>query len=68
MQSESEIEGRRMEQRRLVGLLVVLDVVETVRVVGVVVDFGAGRVEAVPEIGTGIKRTGMVVAIGLEHP
>lgn len=65
-QSHSEIEERVIEERRLVGLLVVLDVVEIVRVVGAAVGSGVGRVGVEPELGIGIKRTGGVVAIEWE--
>ena len=66
VQSESGIEGRMIEERRRVGLSVVLDAVEIVRAVGVVVGSEVGRVGLEPGTGTGIKRTGVVVAIELE--
>lgn len=68
MQSESGIEGRMIEQRRLAGLLVVLDAVEIVRVVGVVVGCEVGQVGVESGFGPGTKRTGVVVAIELESP
>ena len=46
MQSESAIEGRMIEERRLVGLLGVLYVVEIVRLVGVAAGPEAGQVAA----------------------
>lgn len=68
MQRESEIEGRMIEETRLVGLLVVLDAAEIAQVVGVAVGFEVGRVGVEHGLGTGIKRTGVVVAIELESP
>lgn len=68
MQHESGIEGRTIEERRLVGLLVVLDAVEIVRVVGVVVGLEVDRAGVEYGLGTGIRRTGVVVAIELESP
>lgn len=68
MQSEIGIEGRMIEERRPVGLSVVLDVVEIVRVVGVVAGSEVGQVGVGP--GSGIVRGLIVavVAIGLENP
>ena len=66
MQSESGTEGRMIEETRLVGLSVVLDAVEIERAVGVFVGSEVGRVGVEPGTGTGIKWTGVVVAIELE--
>lgn len=67
MRSESEIAGRMIEERRLVGLLAVLDAVETVRVVGVV-GFEVGRVGVEPGFGFVRGLIAVVVAIELESP
>ena len=68
MQSERVIQGKMIEGRLPVVLSVVLDVVETEQAVGVVVDFGAGRVGVEPEIGTVGGLVAVAVAIELESP
>ena len=68
MQNESGIEGRTIEEKRLGGLLVVLDAVEIVRVVEVVVGPEVDRAGVEHGLGTGKRRTGVVVAIELESP
>lgn len=48
MQSEIEIEGRMIEERRPVALSVALDVAEIVRAGGVVAGSEVGRLEVGP--------------------
>ena len=68
MQSESGIVGRTIGGRRPEELLVVLGVVEIVLAAEDVAGFGAGHFAVELGFGTGIQRTGVVVANESEGP